>query len=239
MHCDFHSGNLLVRSENSENSKSKRNWGRFHIGDLGLCRPIDQNQNQVNETGVYGILPYVSPEVIRGFPYTPAADIYSFGMIMWLLATGRQPFFNRPHDLHLAFDICDNVRPEIYTGIPECYSDLMKKCWDNDPLKRPSTKELCDLFIKWRFYSPEHKAIFEQAEKASKKFLNITNDPKAIYTSRFLNFPTLRKNFSTNNHKIIDVNIKEEDIKEEDEEYETRQLELDISIDELENLKYD
>src|ERR1044072_8019823 len=45
MHCDFHGGNLLVSSENVR--------GKYHIGDLGLCRPI--NQNQEGETGVYGV----------------------------------------------------------------------------------------------------------------------------------------------------------------------------------------
>ncbi|RIA86791.1 kinase-like domain-containing protein, partial [Glomus cerebriforme] len=50
------------------------------ISDLGLCRPV--NQPNVNND-VYGVLPYIAPEVLRGKPYTKAADIYSFGIIMW------------------------------------------------------------------------------------------------------------------------------------------------------------
>jgi len=193
MHCDFHSGNVLVSSENSRE--------RYHIGDLGLCRPIDQNSE--SETRVYGVLPYMAPEVIRGLPYTPAADIYSFGMIMWLIATGQPPFSNRPNDLHLAIDICNGVRPEIYKDIPECFCDLMKKCWDNDPLKRPSTKEICDLFIKWRCYSPQHKKIFEEADNILVQIPDMNSDPKSIYTSRLLDFPTLQQNFSTISNRII------------------------------------
>jgi hypothetical protein len=32
-------------------------------------------------------MPYVVPEVLRGYPYTQAADVYSFGMIKYFVAT--------------------------------------------------------------------------------------------------------------------------------------------------------
>ncbi|RIA94087.1 kinase-like domain-containing protein, partial [Glomus cerebriforme] len=50
------------------------------ISDLGLCKPVNQ-PNVKND--VYGILPYIAPEVLRGNQYTKAADIYSLGIIMW------------------------------------------------------------------------------------------------------------------------------------------------------------
>jgi serine/threonine protein kinase len=54
---------------------------------MGLCREVDNT----DETKVYGIIPHVAPEVLRGKPYTQMADIYSFGMIMYFVATERQP----------------------------------------------------------------------------------------------------------------------------------------------------
>jgi serine/threonine protein kinase len=39
-----------------------------------------------------GLLPYVAPEILKGKLYTQAADIYSFGMIMYFVGTGKQPF---------------------------------------------------------------------------------------------------------------------------------------------------
>ena len=50
-------------------------------------------------------MPYVAPEVLRGKPYTQAADTYSFGMVMYFVATGKQPFADRTHDQYLALDI--------------------------------------------------------------------------------------------------------------------------------------
>ncbi|CAB5357108.1 unnamed protein product [Rhizophagus irregularis] len=73
-HGDFHDGNILMSD----------NYNELFIIDLGLCKPINDLQdtdNKINE--IYGVLPYMAPEILRMKPYTPASDIYSFSMIMW------------------------------------------------------------------------------------------------------------------------------------------------------------
>ncbi|RIA91094.1 hypothetical protein C1645_768340, partial [Glomus cerebriforme] len=55
------------------------------------------------------------------------------GMIMWELTTGCKPFANVEHDIHLVYKILDGERPKITEDTPECYSDLMKSCWDPNP----------------------------------------------------------------------------------------------------------
>src|SRR5688500_12778096 len=125
VHCDLHDGNILC-------------WGNSTcISDLGLSRPIDYFQNKLNSESVYGVIPYMAPEVLRSKPYTPASDIYSFAMIMWELTSGVPPFDDRAHDFHLSLSICKGERPEIIDDTPQCYIDLMRNCWDLDPLKRP------------------------------------------------------------------------------------------------------
>src|SRR3954454_20830336 len=86
---------------------------------------------------------YVAPEVLRGKPYTQAADIYSFGMVMYFVATYRQPFADRAHDQDLVLSICNGIRPEITEKeAPKCYIDLVKKCWDPNPDNRPNAREI-------------------------------------------------------------------------------------------------
>jgi serine/threonine protein kinase len=42
-----------------------------------------------------GVLPYIAPEVLRGKHHSIASDIYSFGIIMNILTTGKRPWYNR------------------------------------------------------------------------------------------------------------------------------------------------
>jgi serine/threonine protein kinase len=113
VHHDFHTGNILIKNGN---------WP--YISDMGLCREA----GNIDETKIFGVMPYVAPEVLKGKPYTQAADVYSAGMIMYFIATGRQPFANRAHDQYLVISICEGGRPEINESeAPKCYIDLMKK----------------------------------------------------------------------------------------------------------------
>src|SRR5436305_1967491 len=63
VHKDFHSGDILFVKEAA------------FISDLGLCQPAN-NEKQSAKKGIFGVLPYVAPEVLRRFQYTKAADIY-------------------------------------------------------------------------------------------------------------------------------------------------------------------
>ncbi|PKC66762.1 kinase-like protein, partial [Rhizophagus irregularis] len=134
IHCDFHDGNILIHRD----KKDKED--KVYICDFGLCQPV---KSFLIEYDYYGVLPCTAPEVLRGKSYTPAtSDIYSFSMIMWEFTSGVPPFNNRAHDIQLSLNICKGERPEIVENTPQCYVDLMKKCWNEDPLKRPSSKEV-------------------------------------------------------------------------------------------------
>ncbi|RGB39892.1 kinase-like domain-containing protein [Rhizophagus diaphanus] len=113
VHRDFHTKNILFKHIEYIN---------ICISDMGLCGEV----GNIDKTKIIGGMPFVAPEVLRRIPYTQAADIYSFGMIMYFVATGRQTFANRAHDKLLALDICNGIRPEINEQrAPKCYIDLM------------------------------------------------------------------------------------------------------------------
>src|SRR5205823_11091329 len=50
IHCDLHSGNILIQGN------------CCYITDLGLCGPVDDKSSGK----IYGIIPYVAPEVLQG-----------------------------------------------------------------------------------------------------------------------------------------------------------------------------
>ncbi|CAB5369465.1 unnamed protein product [Rhizophagus irregularis] len=195
VHHDLHTGNILFDEIFVISSNIN-----VYISDMGLCKKVDD----INKTNVCGVMPYVAPEVLRGKPYTQAADIYSFGMVMYFVATGKQPFANYPHDELLTIEICKGIRPEINEPeAPKCYIDLMKKCWDPDINNRPDATKveesidlLCNAYFNHNYKDHEIKKQFKEAEKYRRTNLSFFENSQldahhthsqAIYTSRLLN----------------------------------------------------
>ncbi|POG68444.1 kinase-like domain-containing protein, partial [Rhizophagus irregularis DAOM 181602=DAOM 197198] len=192
IHRDFHSGNILFDTDSSYSSSEVAMLYRRHdwkIGDLGLSQPAN-NTSSNNE--IYGVIPYIAPEIFKGSPFSKETDIYCMGMIMWELTTGCKPFANEEHDIQLVFKILDGERPEITEDTPECYANLMKSCWDSDPKKRPPIKKVRNTLGSWTFRNKHIKA-FDQAESKRMELINSRKlgpefsekpHPNAIFTSR-------------------------------------------------------
>lgn len=134
VHGDLHSGNIL------------RNKSTFYISDLGLCRPYKEVNNR---TKLFGVLPYVAPEVLCGKPYGPEADVYGFGIVLWEIISGKNPYGPMPHNFDLAQSIMNGTRPPIGRNVPDELSELIQKCWSQDLKSRPSAKDLHLIFEKW------------------------------------------------------------------------------------------
>jgi serine/threonine protein kinase len=179
VHHDFHTGNILIGD-----------YDKACLADLGLSRPADNKQS---ESGIFGVLPFVDPVVLRGHAYTTASDIYSFGMIMWVLTSGENPFTDREYDCTLTISLCNGERPPIIKGTPECYVNLMKRCWDSDPLKRPSAVELDKIFRDWYFGK-----FFEQFTRADKNnnesFIHnkVIKESQSIH-SKFISYKSIEE----------------------------------------------
>jgi serine/threonine protein kinase len=191
VHKDFHSGNILYNDGNCP-----------YISDLGMCQPA--NKQTVKEEGVYGVLPYMAPEVLRGHQYTKSSDIYSFGIIMNEFLSEEIPYNDISHDEFLAIKICKGLRPKISKDVPKLLADLIIKCWDAEIENRLTAKELYQILNKW--YNGEDSELNSQIKECDeirgKKFYNKSNEdkskniqthPQAIYTSRLLNFKNLPK----------------------------------------------
>ena len=70
--------------------------------------------------------------------------MYSFGIIMYLIATGEPPFRDRKFDRDLICDIMGGLRPSMPDSAPEEYKKLAERCCDADPDKRPDAETLAN-----------------------------------------------------------------------------------------------
>ena len=180
IHRDLHSGNILY-------SKYNDFW---RISDLGFCGPADKSLKCI-----YGNLPYVAPEVIAGRKYTFASDIYSIGILMWEISSGQSPFMKYEHDYDLAINIINGIRPKIMPGIPSEYENLIKQCWDAEPLKRPDIKTLWNKINDLHTLCNQNKFVepFQSKSNNSNLEANYTNSKlfSRLFTSEVHKFENL------------------------------------------------
>ncbi|RIB07249.1 hypothetical protein C2G38_2214994 [Gigaspora rosea] len=69
---------------------------------MGLSKKYNKNDS---EGCIYGIMPFVAPEVLSGQVFTEKADIYGFGVIMSEISTGQRPFDSYQFNEELAAKI--------------------------------------------------------------------------------------------------------------------------------------
>lgn len=138
-HNDLHPGNIL------QNQFIRKI--RSYIADLGLSR---MKNNNIPEVCIYGVMPYVAPEVYSEKKYTSPADIFSFGVIMAEMSTGIRPFDGYEFDFKLAVKIYEGEQPVFASGTPDCYIKLAQQCMNLDPYKRPTAKDICLELTQWQ-----------------------------------------------------------------------------------------
>jgi serine/threonine protein kinase len=193
IHRDLHSGNILMSIIS------------MRIADMGLCKPADYNEFENKKNNIYGVLPYIAPEILRGQIYTKTADIYSFGIVMYEIISGLPPYHDISHDKNLAIIICQGLRPRFKIKVPQIIIHLIKRCLDANPLNRPTAVEICKILEEWLDSLENNQTELQRQIKETEEInsnlltentptnlgLSYKTHSEAIYTSRLLDFNEL------------------------------------------------
>eukprot|EP00588_Corethron_pennatum_P009129 CAMPEP_0194270990 /NCGR_PEP_ID=MMETSP0169-20130528/4885_1 /TAXON_ID=218684 /ORGANISM="Corethron pennatum, Strain L29A3" /LENGTH=386 /DNA_ID=CAMNT_0039013235 /DNA_START=65 /DNA_END=1225 /DNA_ORIENTATION=+ len=139
----LHEQNIIYRDLKPQNIGFDEQ-GNVKLFDFGLSKKLDRkNRDGPNHfllTGFTGSLRYMAPEVWgdEDRRYNLSADAYSFGILFWYICSLKVPFPNYTIDMMHSHVVVGQNRPKIdKSWLKEC-NELMQKCWDNDPLLRPS-----------------------------------------------------------------------------------------------------
>ncbi len=129
--CAAHEAGILHRDIKPHNIMIDK-AGQVHVMDFGLAKRISGAESALTEEGTFlGTLSYASPEQISGGSVGPPSDLYSLGVLMFELLTGRLPFGgNSPREmvrlkLKGDFDHIEKIRPDLSPELTSIVNRLL------------------------------------------------------------------------------------------------------------------
>ncbi|NIM01109.1 MAG: protein kinase [Acidobacteria bacterium] len=137
-HRDLKPANVMVGGED----------GRIKVLDFGLSKIRGLEQPQENtvtaaatltQQGVIlGTVPYMSPEQLQGKPVDHRSDIFSLGIMLYEMATGRRPFQGETSVDLISSILRDVPRPvtEVKVDLPRDLGRIVRRCLEKDPQRR-------------------------------------------------------------------------------------------------------
>ncbi|KAL0227061.1 hypothetical protein P9112_014385 [Eukaryota sp. TZLM1-RC] len=104
---------------------------------------------------------YTAPETIKSNQLTSKSNVFSFGLLMYELFTGKRAYIGNTNQYILS--VVEGKRPVLGTDVPKEIKSLITKCWHNDPSKRPPLAQCLDDIHLLKQSVREPKAVLPSA----------------------------------------------------------------------------
>jgi len=134
IHRDLKEQNILITCLSPECDVCAK------VSGFGFSSDFSLYETEKKHTNV-GTLFYKAPEMLKGEGYKKSVDMYSYGIAMYKTLVDdfeKKTKMSGFSDFTFIKAIINGQRPTIPSSCPEELSELIKKCWDGDPTKRPS-----------------------------------------------------------------------------------------------------
>lgn len=114
--------------------------GNIKLADFGIAKDIDATRLTVTG-GIVGTADYMSPEQAEGKRVTRKSDLYSLGVLMYEMLTGKVPFTGETYlDVIRAHRYSIPESPKLLNpSIPGRVARLVESMMEKDPDKRPAS----------------------------------------------------------------------------------------------------
>lgn len=139
VHRDIKSQNILVDAD-----------GRVKVTDFGIARMVGTPSSTINSQNILGSVHYFSPEQAQGKVAGPQSDLYSVGVVLYEMVTGRVPFDgDTPVVIALKHVSEQPVPPSQLSGeVSKGLEEVILKALSKDPARRYHTAQEMAIDLK-------------------------------------------------------------------------------------------
>ncbi len=130
VHRDVKPGNVLITEE-----------GVVKVTDFGIARALNTEESLTQPGAVMGTATYFSPEQAEGMGVDARSDIYSLGVVLFEMVTGRPPFLGDTPVAVASKHVRDNppMPRDVNPAIPPDLEAVILKCMAKSPDHRYAT----------------------------------------------------------------------------------------------------
>jgi serine/threonine-protein kinase len=178
LHRDLKPGNVVLTAA-----------GTPKILDFGLAGLLQESHTVTELTragAVFGSLPYMAPEQLRGESDDSRTDVYAFGAMLYEMTTGRRPF-DKERPEALMFEILHGAPLPVRSLRPEAPPELdrlIDSCLNKDPALRPASAGAVSQALR-RLGEPERRDVAPSPDVirslAVLPLQNVSRDPAQEY----------------------------------------------------------
>ena len=137
----LHGQNVVHRDLKTPNVLIAQDERTLKISDFGTSRQTESKSKATAMT-FCGSVAWMAPEMVRAEPCSQMVDVWSFGVVLWELLTGQQPY-SGVDTAAILYRIGTGAHHlPVASTTPLAFSLLLKQCWNKEPKHRPKFRQI-------------------------------------------------------------------------------------------------
>ncbi len=152
-HRDLKPANILITKQGIK----LLDFGLAKVGPVVKADEATMTMTLTGKGEILGTLLYMSPEQINGQEADGRSDIFSFGLVLYEMLTGKRAFEGKSQASVIAA-ILERPAPSVADVAPPALARALKRCLEKDPEKRWQTARDLKAELEWISAAPESEA---------------------------------------------------------------------------------